>query len=86
MSGATSRIFSFIILIVVCLKWLILINEKSYTTMSTLSSFKVDVLGGFFLLCFLLVPHVGNMSLPWEESTDRKEPTIENKEYLTSRG
>ena len=41
--GTTSGIFSFIILIVVCLRWLVLAKDKSYTTISTLSSVRIDV-------------------------------------------
>mgnify|MGYP006872748235 CR=1 FL=1 len=39
-----------------CLRWHVLVKEKSYTSMSTLSSVGVDVLGRFFLLGFRLVP------------------------------
>ena len=53
--GPTFGIFSFNILIVVCLRWHVLVNKKSYTSMSTLSNVRVDTLNRFFLLLFLLV-------------------------------
>ena len=51
---ATFGIFSFIILIMVCLRWPVLVKEKSYSSMSTLLSERVDVLNKFFLLAFCL--------------------------------
>ena len=53
---ATLGSFSSNILIVVCLRWPVSVNEKSYTSISTESSVRVDMLGTFFLLHFLLVP------------------------------
>ena len=44
-SAPALGIFSFIILIVVCLSRPILLKKKSYTSMSTLSSMRVDILG-----------------------------------------
>ena len=56
-SGVTFGIFSFIILIVFCLIWPVFgQGEVMYTSMSTLSSMRVNVLGRFFLHHFLLLP------------------------------
>ena len=55
-SCATLGSFSFNIVIIVCLRWLVLVKEKSYTSISTESSVRVHILGTFFFLHFLLVP------------------------------